>query len=425
MPNSVETNTMYFPKQNGSNSCSLANAVFLATYCFLILYSSITSFDTPTPWYHAQVSYQIILAASVLALPFLIFPSWQLERLLGNPKQWMVFCLCLGLATVFSLDPVVSVPRLRLIYSVILFGLLVKAWLSRSSQSALPLMFLALAFVHAAILILVIFAYTQVEDHLGDYSTWLPYHSHIRHLGYHGVVAAAAGLAFSVLVPRLRLVGLFFSAFALFGLIFFGSRGALLTWGLFVGLAVALCRNRKYIIMAAAASILIAWLAATWAGNLKSHHIGTVADRSISTVSVSSRLHLWTDTVTAIKKRPLLGYGPEGYQASNCCSPGHIQAHNAVLQIVIEFGSIGLLAVLWLAKVTLGDEIVRLYRQKKSGDAIIPGRALVASMIVSLLAYSMVDGIVYHVIPLLILSILCALLFSIRDGGDALSERAS
>jgi O-antigen ligase len=397
----------------------------VAAYCFLVLYSAITSFERPTPWYHAQVSYELILAASVLFLPFLFAGGWRLEWLVPNWRPWLVLGLCLGLATLFSINSVASVPRLRLIYSVVLIGFMFRAWFARSDGAAVPLVMLVVALVHAVILALALVAYDRANGDLGDYSTWLPYHSHIRHLGYHGTVAASAGLAFSLLVPRLRLVGLFLSGLALFGLIYFGSRAALLTWIVFVATALFFGADRKRLLLLAITTLVVAWVAATSVGSLKTKHIGTVADRSVSTASVDSRLHLWQDTLHAIKERPLFGYGPEGYQASNCCSPGHVQAHNAVLQIAIECGVIGLLAFAWLAKLTIGDALIRLYRQKKSGDAIIPGRALVASLIVSLLVYSMVDGILYHVVPLLILSILCALLFSIRDGDDPASKLVS
>jgi O-antigen ligase len=396
-----------------------------AAYCFLVLYAAITSFDRPTPWYHAQVSYELILAASVLFLPFMFGQGWRLERLVSNWRPWLAVCLGLGLATIFSVDPVVSLPRLRLIYSVVLIGFMFRAWFARSDGSVIAMVMLAFAMVHAVLLALVLVAYDRASGDLGEYNTWLPYHSHIRHLGYHGTVAASAGLAFSLLVPRFRLVGLFLSTLALFGLIYFGSRGALLTWIVFVSAAVFFGVDRKRLLLTAIVTLFVAWLAATSVGSFKAKHIGTVADRSVSTASVDSRLHLWQGALQAIKERPLFGYGPEGYQTSRCCAPGHVQAHNAVLQITIECGVIGLLAFAWLAKLTIGDALIRLYRQKKSGDAIIPGRALVASLIVSLLAYSMVDGILYHVVPLLILSILCALLFSIRDGGDALGKRAS
>lgn len=395
-----------------------------AAYCLLVLYAAITSFERPTPWYHAQVSYELILAASVLLLPFIFAGGWRFERLVTNWHPWLAVALCLGLATLFSIEPLVSVPRLRLIYSVVLIGFMFRAWFARSDGSLIPMVMLAFALVHAVLLALVLVAYDRASGDLGDYSTWLPYHSHIRHLGYHGTVAASAGLAFSLLMPRLRLVGLFLSTFALFGLIYFGSRGALLTWIVFVSAAVFLGADRKRLLLTAIVTLFVAWLAATSVGSFKAKHIGTVADRSVSTASVDSRLHLWQGTLQAIKERPLFGYGPEGYQTSRCCAPGHIQAHNALLQIAIECGVIGLLAFAWLAKLTIGDVLMRLYRQKKSGDPIVPGRALVASMILSLLAYSMVDGILYHVIPLLILSILCALLFSIQDGGDALGKRA-
>lgn len=392
-------------------------AVFLALYCAFILYTTITAFDRPTPWYHAQVSYQLVLAAALLFMPFLLFPALRSGPLLSERSPWLAVALCLVAATVLSADSTVSVPRLRLVFGVLLFALVVKAWLDRSARFVTPLLFLSFAFVHAAILTLALYAYSVAEGDLGDYATWLPYHSHIRHLGYHGAVAACCGLAFGVLQPRFRLVGALFSAYALFGLIYFGSRGALLTWVIFVFIAALFSAIRRPLLIAAVACAAVAWGGTNLVAGLKTQHIGTVADRSTSTASVGSRLHLWTDSVTAIARRPLLGYGPEGYQVSNCCAPGHVQAHNAVLQILIETGVIGLAAVLWLGWATLGKEFIRLFRQGRAGSGVDPGRALTAALIVSLLAYSMIDGVFYHVVPLLIFALLCALLFA--ESADA------
>ncbi len=390
---------------------------------FLVLYSTITSYEFPASWYHAQVSYQITFAASVLFVPFMFAPGWRIETLAHNLRPWLAVSLCLGLATIFSADPVVSVPGLRMIYSVMLFGFILRAWLWNHSRVVVPGILLSIALVHAAILSLVFFAYGHVSGDLLDFRAWLPYHSHIRHVGYHGAIAACSGLAFSLLVPRFRLVGLFLSTLALFGLIFFGSRGALLAWLVFVGVAAYWCDNKRHLLLTAAVMLLVAWIAGLGFSSLMVSHIGTVADRAFSIASSESRLLLWRDALVAIIDRPLLGYGPEGYLSSHCCPIENTQTHNAILEIAIETGVLGLLAFAWLAKATIGSELIRLWQQRKAGQTTNPERALIFSMIISMITYSMYDGISYHVVPLLIFSVLCALLFSIPDDDRNFSER--
>lgn len=391
-------------------------AAVVAGYVALVLYLSIVAFDRPTPWYHAQVSYQLVLAAALFLLPFLLFPALRSKPLFSDPWAWFFAATALIAATIFSVDPVVSVSRLRLIFGVVLFACVAKIWFEKTGRIVVSPLLFSIAFVHAAILTLVLYAYAVAEGDLGDFTTWLPYHSHIRHLGYHGVVAASCGLAISVLQPRFRLVGGFLATYALFGLIYFGSRGALLTAMAFLIVALVFSSSTRLPLLATAiVCFAVAWGAANTISSMKANHIGTVAERSTSTASVGSRIHLWTDSLKAIAKRPLLGYGPEGYQVSNCCAPGHVQAHNSIIQTLIETGIIGLLAFLWLGWVSLGGSFVGLFRESFCGRRNDPELATVAAIIISLLAYSMIDGIFYHVIPLMIFAILCALFCAVKN----------
>ena len=155
---------------------------------------------------------------------------------------------------------------------------------------------------------------------------------------------------------------------------------------------------------------------------LKSGQLETVANRGLSTASSKVRLVLWEDVLAAVSTRPLLGFGPEGYQTSGCCAPATVQAHNALLQVAVEFGLLGLLAFLWLVRATIVNAMARLWTQKQGGLVVNQAQALIVAMMVSLIAFSMVDGIFYHVVPLLIFSILCALLRAGSDPSDALDE---
>jgi len=50
----------------------------------------------------------------------------------------------------------------------------------------------------------------------------------------------------------------------------------------------------------------------------------------------NKRYHIWNDAVTAIKQKPLFGYGREIF--SQYCSTDHVHAHNALLQAAFEAG---------------------------------------------------------------------------------------
>ncbi|MEZ9465214.1 O-antigen ligase family protein [Vibrio breoganii] len=117
----------------------------------------------------------------------------------------------------------------------------------------------------------------------------------------------------------------------------------------------------------------------------------------------SGRLSMWADTLVLIFQQPFLGYGADAYRFLG--PTGHYQPHNFVLQILLEFGLLGLLFLgaffSSIVKKSIGKLIVN-----KDQNSIL---ALI--LIISLFVHGLLDGTIYHAQPVMLLAILCAYAF--------------
>jgi O-antigen ligase len=213
------------------------------------------------------------------------------------------------------------------------------------------------------------------------------------------------------------------AAGALFGVILTGSRGALLSWVLFILLMCSFSNVRMraaiHGFLALIASAGLVWYLHE-SGLLPSPNIFGRAGSMLRGEEAfdSSRLVVWAESVRQIMARPVFGSGPEGYWLSGCCSPHILQAHNFVLQFLMEFGFVGCgIAVLLLARTVraLGGAFGVARRVMAT-----PANRLLACMLGAFLAYGLIDQVMYHLLPLLHLALLVGLLAA----GLARSDRA-
>jgi O-antigen ligase len=124
----------------------------------------------------------------------------------------------------------------------------------------------------------------------------------------------------------------------------------------------------------------------------------------------SGRLQAWQVSLEQIMARPLFGSGPEGFWLSglsDCCGHPIRQAHNFVLQFLMEFGLVGCgIAVLIAARA-----IKRMGGRTGAITLVLatPGSRLLACLLAAFLAYSLIDQMMYHVLPLLHFALLAGL----------------
>ena len=245
--------------------------------------------------------------------------------------------------------------------------------------------------------------------------TWLPYHGNIRHVSYHGMVAACFGCTLGILGGRLRLVGYLGALLALFGIAYLGSRGAMLGWLSFVVAALYLLPQKRRVFFVMAVLLILSMTAASVVSQQwrPSPYAGNLAERlQESDTTGSGRVEIWVRSARAVLDAPIIGYGPDGYRTSECCPKYVVQSHNSVLQVLLEAGLLGLVAAIWLLRSSFRQPIVELTKHPQRIGATDQFQALLLSTIFGFFIYSLVDGLFFHVVPLVLFAIISSLFFS-------------
>jgi O-antigen ligase len=121
----------------------------------------------------------------------------------------------------------------------------------------------------------------------------------------------------------------------------------------------------------------------------------------------ASRVRIWIGAIGQITAHPLFGSGPEGYFLSGCCDRRVLQAHNFVLQFLLEFGVVGCtIGVLLLHRVLVGTGGLR---ETMKLTLATESNRLLACLLAAFLAFSLIDQTLYHVLPLLHFALLMGL----------------
>jgi O-antigen ligase len=241
------------------------------------------------------------------------------------------------------------------------------------------------------------FAITNFHRPL-DWTRDLPAVVHIRHLGIYAT--AIIGLCIGLMATASRTE------------VWIGACAVAAS-----GFALALWTGARGPVFAAGAAVAIGLLIApdmrrirAWGGTLLSLFAGLLAvirlpvpagnmgfARTVSATTQSGdvgtgRMALWKGVVQAIERQPLFGYG-EGQMQSVAPYYTMAQPHNLVLQVLLAWGVIGLVCVC-----VLGFAFARMALPAIRRD---PARTLAPALaMASLVALSMIDAAMYHILPL-------------------------
>lgn len=383
----------------------------------LVIYAVVSAFARPTPLYHSAVSFYIIYWSSLAAVVHLIVHRRPVVLQRGQHIWPLYLVICIVVSSMLADDQFAAWARFRLYFSVVLFAGVAYLWFRSSGERISPLVLAVIACVHCAILLLVLMGSVNANPaRLLDMS-WVPYHAHIRHVAYHGMIAACAGTSLYLIGGPLRLLGLVVATVALFGIAYFGARGALLGWGIFAVLITYFAERRARVLVLCISMLLVAW---AFAGYVNEHlraspFTGSLTARMesiASTTSSTGRTKIWLDALRASLNHPFLGHGPEGYLSSRCCLNGSVQPHNSIVQMQIEFGLMGLIGALALFFRYLWRPLVVSVKERVRGPVNIRQSSLLATLI-GIFGFSLIDGLFYHVVPLL----LSATLFVLFQAG--------
>lgn len=132
----------------------------------------------------------------------------------------------------------------------------------------------------------------------------------------------------------------------------------------------------------------------------------TQAAQGLNAMS-SNRLQIWSDVLTAIADRPWLGHGHDQIAfVLDLSGKGLVHAHNAVLDMLFDFGVVGTAALLFLLLSFLWRGLLHVTRD---GERWKLGAL---AMLAALAAMAMLEGVLYHDEPLTLVAIGYAVLLA-------------
>lgn len=385
---------------------------WLAPALFALLVSSTIRFHSLAPVATLPRVVGNLLALSAVALLALM----SLGRRLSVPRDIALLLLAMAVAAAVSVlgsvDADISLLRLELYLAAGLVATSVYLAYRDAQQLPLTAYFLVIAVVHLPFLIAVVLWIGDLTPPFWQYGTRVADFAHVRHFGYVGFYAAASGTALAVLSRRMAFPALLLAFAALFGIVLTGSRGALLSWVLFVLLLCCFSRARwragLHGIAAFAISAGLVWYLDS-ADVLPSPNIfrRVAASASAGTGFDTGRIDIWIASLKQIAGHPLFGSGPEGYSLSGCCDRRVLQSHDFILQFLMEFGIVGCAIVALVVART-----IRHLGGLKSFATLVfatDGNRVLACLLASHLAYGLIDAMLYHVLPLLHLALFSGL----------------
>lgn len=364
--------------------------------------------------YHFLLIPCLAVVNLVLFLPLLFMRQRNFRTSVRNVGWWAATVLVLVLSSVLSDSPSASFDRLQLIFMIVLFALIVREWLSRVGPSAFAPVALGIALAHLGFLLLTVQATTQATGLDVRNHSWVPYHTHIRHLSYHGMIAACLAGIVAATHPRLRIPALVLSALAVGGLIFFGARGALYGWIAFAVFAVAVSAGiRRRLSVQFLSTLLLASalsVSAAQLGYTNPFH-GSLIDRVSSVesaVDTTGRVKIWKKALGGFTDSPIIGQGADGYRLTEWVTRGTVQPHNTLVQFLVEFGLLGCALIALLLYKSFYRPTRQLFEPGRTSHAAVTSRLILACL-GGVGVYAMADGLLYHAVPMILIAIILAL----------------
>lgn len=362
--------------------------------------------------YNRQVAGYVFVAAATLLL-FAVFDGQRFQNVRPVIPWAVALALSVAISTWRAPNLFWSVDRDHLYYAVCLLGISLYLTHREDDERIVLRYFIVVPVVHMIFLVYMIFWLVRIQSEPDVIMKRLPDFANIRHFAYHGFVAAACATSVFAMSRKFEVTAFVLTTASLFGIILFGARGAFRAWA-----ASALCmllfhgqRARLLVFCISALAVsagAVYYLTETGLLQVTSLFSRFGSDED-SAFRMSDRIGIWIDALRAIMERPLLGYGPEGFLGSRCCNPAVAQPHNFILQFLLELGFIGavlLVTTAWAAVRACGG--FSIVRTNLASDS---GLLAVCAVLAGFLAYAMIDGLLYHAIPLVHFALFAALLF--------------
>lgn len=248
--------------------------------------------------------------------------------------------------------------------------------------------------VHVFVLLFTWFSVSDPENY--NWVTGIPFFSNIRHLADFISICFFSALFVFIFSnnKKVKFLYLMISVFILACILWSGSRAAYVS--VFFSSLIIFFRLNKYnkiyllsIFSFAIISSLFFKTNNPYLGILRS--FSHSFNGSVNQVS-TGRFELYKEVLVWFSYKPLLGYGGEAVRLLNL---GFLQAHNSVLQILIEFGFIGFIFVLTIFYIFYRD-----FKKTKLNNKQI----FCISIVVNIIVASFFNGGAYYVVTM---SLMC------------------
>jgi O-antigen ligase len=388
-----------------------AFTALISVVSIVLLIGTVVTIAGGLPEYSGAVVRLALLSASLIFLCLLF--RRDAIRLDQSAVPSVAFAAVAIVSVVASPGFTSALLRLELYYAIVVVGCAVGFALRHCSGEIGKFILLSIAIVHAGFLVIAV-QFAMAAPAGANPLAPPPYFMNVRHFAFQGFFGATAAVAVALADKRLRAAGILLAAAALFGIVMFGSRGALLAWTVFVVGVIALTPRRRaavvLVLLVVSGAFALALVAETydWMNTYSLLDRTTIpTGDTVSMLYVNDRTRLWLDSLLAIAQRPLLGFGPNGFIRSGCCNPLWVQPHNSILQLLLEFGFLGLVALTWAAVSLFGPRIRQIvYQTPRSGRDPLQVAAL--AILTAFAAFSLVDGLLYYPVPLVNFALVCA-----------------
>lgn len=255
-----------------------------------------------------------------------------------------------------------------------------------------------------------VFVFSIGLDSGFDWGINLPGFANLRHTGYFFAPAIAVGVAHLAAQPSKFTIthfGLLIVNIAI--MLWLGSRGPV--FGLLIGFTFCAIRFSEFrsarFLLKAGVATGIAAMISIILPTPKGHSFGALqrfwsSNSEIGAFS-SGRTDFWSEAVELIMMKPLFGYGSHQYQfASEMAGGVYKHPHNSILQFIFDWGLVGGILFIML----LGYAVyMAIWRSR--GQRYV--QIISAMGLISTLAYSLIDGILFYPYPIAIVIILLLL----------------
>ena len=244
-----------------------------------------------------------------------------------------------------------------------------------------------------------------VLDHpyLYDWVYEIGFFGNIRYVAILTSMGLICSLYLMLQANRLKRLLFLFSSILIMSFIFWsGTRSVFISITLislyFIYTSTNRLKNTLFFLLIGSTSIFIASRFPVDKSSLGLERVGKF--------STSGRIEIWIDTIHYIMKKPFFGYGAESFGSVHSFYGGSashlVQAHNMILQVLIEFGVVAL----FILSIIFISSFIKI----KQTTCPLTDQTLFIAIVINYLTIGLFDGVAYYSFSLYFLALMFALL---------------